>query len=81
VKTRRKETIRKIMTLVGPKMVLGEIGLSGVDWIGLAQDGGQADSSCECGNELSGMINAGKLSSGNTTGGLLSSAQLHGVNQ
>jgi hypothetical protein len=32
-------------------------------------------SSCECGNELSGLINAGKLSSGPTTGSLSSGAQ------
>jgi hypothetical protein len=36
-------------------------------------------SSCECGYEPSGSINAGKLSSVLTTGDLSSSAQLHGV--
>jgi hypothetical protein len=35
------------------------------------------ESSCECRNEPSGSINAGKLSSGLTSGGLSSSAQLH----
>jgi hypothetical protein len=37
------------------------------------------DSSCEFGNEHSGFINAGKLWSGYTTGGISSSAQLHTV--
>jgi hypothetical protein len=37
------------------------------------------ESSCERGNERSGPINAGKLSSGCTTGGLSSSAQLRRV--
>jgi hypothetical protein len=32
---------------------------------------------CECGDESSGSINAGKLSSGCRTGGFLSSAQVH----
>jgi hypothetical protein len=35
------------------------------------------ESSCECGDEPSGSKKAGKLLSGCTTGGLLSSAQLH----
>jgi hypothetical protein len=34
------------------KLDLGDIGWSGVDWIGLAQGWGQVESSCECGNEL-----------------------------
>jgi hypothetical protein len=37
------------------------------------------ESSCECGNELSGSIIAGKLSSGYTIGGLSSGAQSHTV--
>jgi hypothetical protein len=55
------------------KIDLEEIGWSGVDWIGLAQDG----VSCECGNAPSGSINAGKFSNGRTIGGLLSNAHLH----
>jgi hypothetical protein len=35
------------------------------------------ESCCECGNEPSGSIKDEKLSSGFTTGGLSSSAQLH----
>jgi hypothetical protein len=35
----------------------------------------------DCSNELSGSINPGKLSSGYTIGGLLSSAQFHRVSQ
>jgi hypothetical protein len=38
------------------KMDLLEIGLSVVDWIGLAQDRVQAESSCKLGNEPSGSI-------------------------
>jgi hypothetical protein len=37
------------------------------------------ESSCELGIEPSGSINAGKLSSAQTTRDLSSSAQLHGV--
>jgi hypothetical protein len=37
------------------------------------------ESSCECGNEPSGSINAGKLLSGLTTGGFSCNAQLHRV--
>jgi hypothetical protein len=37
------------------------------------------ESSCEFGTELSDSINAGKLLSGLTSGGLSSSAQLHRV--
>jgi hypothetical protein len=39
------------------------------------------ESSCVFGIELSGSINAVKLSSGLTTGGFSSSAQLHRVSQ
>jgi hypothetical protein len=38
------------------KMDLLEIGLNVVDWIGLAQDTVQVESSCELGNESSGSI-------------------------
>jgi hypothetical protein len=58
------------------KMDLGEIEWGGMDWIGLAQD---RDSSYEWGNEPSSSIKCWKLSSGLTTGDLLSSAQLHRV--
>jgi hypothetical protein len=37
------------------------------------------ETSCECGDEPSGSINAGKLSSVQTTRDLSSTAQLHGV--
>jgi hypothetical protein len=36
------------------KMDLSEIGLSVVDWVGLAQDRNRWESSCELGNEPSG---------------------------
>jgi hypothetical protein len=39
------------------------------------------ESSCECGIEPLGSINAGKLSSVQTTRDLLSSAQLHRISQ
>jgi hypothetical protein len=35
---------------------LGEVGWGDVDWIGLAQDKGQVESSCEFGNEHSGSM-------------------------
>jgi hypothetical protein len=54
-------------------MDLGEVGFSDVDWIGLAQDR----------NRWKALVNSvlnlrvGKLSSGLTSSGLLSNAQLH----
>jgi hypothetical protein len=49
----------------------------GLDWSGSGW--GQVESSCECGNESSGSIKTGNLSSGNTTGDLLCRAQHQGV--
>jgi hypothetical protein len=37
------------------------------------------ESSCECGNESSGSLNAGKVSSDYTTCGLSNSAELHRI--
>jgi hypothetical protein len=51
------------------RLDLGEVGCGDVDWIGL-------QSSYEFDFEPLGSINAGKLLSGLTTAGLLSSAQL-----
>jgi hypothetical protein len=61
------------------KMDLREIGRDGVDWIGLAQDRdkGRALVNVVMNAQVPGS--AGKLSSGFTTGGLFSSAQLHRV--
>jgi hypothetical protein len=59
------------------KMVLVEIGLSIVDWIGLAQDRYMLESSCELGNEPSGSIKCWELPSGCTTCGLSSGTLLH----
>jgi hypothetical protein len=53
------------------KLDLGEIGWGGVDWIDLAQDRDRWRALVN--------VNAGKLSSGFTTGGISSSAQLHRV--
>jgi hypothetical protein len=49
-----------------------------VDWIGLAQDRDKRRAH-ECGNEPLGSINAGKLTSGHTTGGLDVSSYKVGV--
>jgi hypothetical protein len=57
------------------KMDLGEIGWGDMDWIDLAQEG-PVDSSCECDNEPSDSINAGKFLSGCTYDGLSISADL-----
>jgi hypothetical protein len=51
------------------RMDLGEVGWGDVDWIGLAQDRNRLN--------LLVPLNAGKLSSGLTSNGLSSSAQLH----
>jgi hypothetical protein len=42
--------------VVNIKMDLLEMGWGSVDWIGLAQDRGQVESSCECGDEPSGPV-------------------------
>jgi hypothetical protein len=61
------------------RMDLGEVGWGDVDWIGLAQDRNRwrylVNSVLICRVPC----NAGKLSSGLTSSGLSSSAQLHGV--
>jgi hypothetical protein len=59
------------------RMDLGEIGWGGVDWIGLAQDRNQWRALVNAAMNFQVPSNAGKLSSGLTTGGLSSSAQLH----
>jgi hypothetical protein len=58
------------------KMALLEIGVSVVDWIGLAQD---RYSSCELGNEPWGSVKCWELPNGCTTCGLSSGTQLHRV--
>jgi hypothetical protein len=50
-----------------------------VDWIGLAKDRKRWGAVVNSGLNLRVPLNAGKLSSGLTTGGLSSSAQLHRV--
>jgi hypothetical protein len=61
------------------KMDHGEIGWGGVDWIGLAQDRDKWRAHVSAVMNLRVPSNAGKLSSGYTTGGLSSSAQFHRV--
>jgi hypothetical protein len=56
-----------------------EVGWGGVDWIGLAQDRDRWRALVYEVINLQVPQNAGKLSSGFTTGGLSSSAQLHRV--
>jgi hypothetical protein len=61
------------------RMDLGEVGWGDVDWIGLAQDRNRWRVLLNSVLNFRVPYNTGKLSSGLTTGGLSSSAQLHGV--
>jgi hypothetical protein len=61
------------------RLDLGGMGWVGVDWIGLAQDRDMWSVLVNLVMNLRVPSNAGKLSSGFTTGGLSSSAQLHRV--
>jgi hypothetical protein len=61
------------------KMDLLEIGLGGVDWIGLAQDRYRWRALVNAVINLRVPYNAGNLPSGCTTCGLSSGTQLHGV--
>jgi hypothetical protein len=60
-------------------MDLEEVGWGDVDWIGLAQDRNRWRALVNSVLNLRVPRNAGKLSSGLTSGGLSSSAQLHRV--
>jgi hypothetical protein len=60
-------------------MDLGEVGWGGVDWIGLAQDRNRWRALVNSVLNLRVLRNARKLSSGLTSSGLSSSAQLHRV--
>jgi hypothetical protein len=61
------------------RMDLGEVGWSDVDWIDLPQDKDMWRALVNAIMNLRVPQNAGKLSSGLTTGGISSSAQLHRV--
>jgi hypothetical protein len=61
------------------RMDFGEVGWGGVDWIGLAQDRNRWRALVNSVLNLLVARNAGKLSSGLTSSGLSSSAQLHRV--
>jgi hypothetical protein len=61
------------------RMDLVEVGWGDVDWIGLAQDRDRWRALVNSVLNLQVSQNVGKLSSVLTTGGLLSSAQLHRV--
>jgi hypothetical protein len=61
------------------KMGLLEIGLGGVDWIGLAQDRDKRKALVNVVMNLRDPQNSEKLSSGYTISGLSSSAQFHKV--
>jgi hypothetical protein len=63
------------------KADLAETGRGSVDWIGRAQDRDKQRALVTAVIKLRGLSNAGKLSSGNTTGGLSSSGRLHRVSQ
>jgi hypothetical protein len=58
-------------------MDLGGVGWGDVDWIGLTQDRNRWRALVNSAMNLGVPKNAGKLLSGLTTGGLLSSSQLH----
>jgi hypothetical protein len=60
-------------------MDLGELGWGDVDWIGVAQDRNRWRALANSVLNLRVPSNAGKLSSGLTSSGLSSSAQLHRV--
>jgi hypothetical protein len=61
------------------RMDLGEVGWGDVDWIGVAQDRNRWRALVNWILNLRVPRNAGKLSSGLTSSGLSSSAQLHTV--
>jgi hypothetical protein len=61
------------------RMDLGEVGWGDVDWIGLAQDRNRWRALVNSILNLRVPRNAGKLSSGLTSSGVSSSAQLHTV--
>jgi hypothetical protein len=58
---------------------LVEVGWGDVDWIGLAQDKDRSRAVVNSVLNFRAPLNSGKLSSVQTTSGLSSSAQLHGV--
>jgi hypothetical protein len=62
------------------RMDLGEVGWGDVDWIGLAQDRDRWRALVNSVLNLRVSQNAGKLSSGLTSSGPSSSAQLHSIN-
>jgi hypothetical protein len=61
------------------RMDLGEVGWGDVDWIGLAKDRNRWRVLVNSLLNLRVQWNAGKLSSGLTSGGLSSSVQLHRI--
>jgi hypothetical protein len=63
------------------RMDLGEVGWSDVDWIGLAQDRNRWRALVNLVLNFRVPWNTGKLSSGLTSSGLSSSAQLHNVSK
>jgi hypothetical protein len=67
------------MWLDNIRMDLGEVGWGDVDWIGLTQDRNRWRALVNSVLNLRVPRNAGKLSSGLTSSGLSSSAQLHRV--
>jgi hypothetical protein len=81
----RKPDVKRSLGRPRPRWVdnartdLGEVEQGGVDWIGLAQDRNRWGAVVNSVLNLRVPLNAGKLSSGLTTGGLSGSAQLHRV--
>jgi hypothetical protein len=80
-KPKRKRSLRRLrcrwLDIINTN--LEEVGWMGIHWIGLWQDRDKRRALVNAVMNLCIPLSAGRLLSGCTTGGLLSSVQLHGV--